>query len=265
MKLTITRPILLILATLTTMGGWAQVTIGSDHYPTDGVLLDLKEWESTTYDKSTSDKGVLLPRVRLENLHSLQPLSSDPSKNSEHKGTIVYNVSQENNLKEGMYYWNGTEWAAMVPDIPPTSTGSVQLVELKETVISRGVSGTNYSDGNELTFSSSLLVPEDGAYAFSFRFYGEIRGIGTIQRTEFYLSLWNKNTLMDISQMVLYVAEYDNMNQYTYSVTMAGNFKKGDTPRFKLANISGKPDWALYRKDPDKLNANRSSMVWWKM
>ncbi|MDR0431516.1 MAG: hypothetical protein LBH58_13740 [Tannerellaceae bacterium] len=97
----------------------AQVTIGSDLPPAEGVLLDLKENEANERG-ATSDKGILFPRVELTSLTSLELLtnSAGPMDKSTYRGTLVYNiaVSPEKNLREGLYYWNGDMWVSTQDD-----------------------------------------------------------------------------------------------------------------------------------------------------
>jgi hypothetical protein len=93
-------------------GVHAQVTIGSGKLPADGALLDVKQQDAPNGGE-TSTKGVLFPRVSLTALNSLSPLvdnASDASK-ATHKGIVVYNVS--NNLKEGLYCWDGAKWVCI--------------------------------------------------------------------------------------------------------------------------------------------------------
>ena len=93
--------LLLLFATNTI----AQVTIGSGFPPAKGALLDLKQ---NDYVSENSTKGVLFPRVMLSNEHELYPMFGTEGKEIkeytdnrnklkiEHKGLIVYNLSEEN-------------------------------------------------------------------------------------------------------------------------------------------------------------------------
>jgi hypothetical protein len=93
-------------------GVQAQVTIGSGGSPADGALLDVKQRDASN-GGATSEKGVLFPRVSLTALNSLSPLvaNADQVSKSTHKGIVVYNVS--NNLKEGLYCWDGEKWVCI--------------------------------------------------------------------------------------------------------------------------------------------------------
>ena len=61
----------------------AQVTIGSQEDPTSGAVLDLSK-------VSSSNLGLMLPRVSLTNLSSWFPLSGTPV-----NGMLVYNINEE--------------------------------------------------------------------------------------------------------------------------------------------------------------------------
>ncbi len=58
-----------------------------------------------------------MPRVRLENLNTLQPFisTSDPewvsnSAQAKHKGLVVYNLNTASPFAEGLYVWSGATW-----------------------------------------------------------------------------------------------------------------------------------------------------------
>ncbi|MDR1203579.1 MAG: hypothetical protein LBL58_18380 [Tannerellaceae bacterium] len=99
---------------LTANSAKAQVTIGSGNPPAKGALLDLKENDAPN-GNTTTTKGVVLPRVNLTGLNSLEPLLSaadaaDPTEKTTHRGLIVYNLTTTANLQEGLYCWDGAKW-----------------------------------------------------------------------------------------------------------------------------------------------------------
>ncbi|NDV69220.1 hypothetical protein D0T66_09980 [Dysgonomonas sp. 25] len=90
----------------------AQVTIGTDSPPLPGTLLQLKG--SGTYSgNANADKGLMLPRVKLEQLDDLAPLVTGASQTDKtaHTGMLVYNINQA--TCPGVYIWNGSEWVSM--------------------------------------------------------------------------------------------------------------------------------------------------------
>lgn len=94
----------------------AQVTIGSEYYPVQGSLLDLKEQNTLN---ENSKKGLLLPRVALEDIVKMDPCVSSEGittdlKNS-HIGLTVYNVTDSLivGLCPGTYVWEGAHWTRL--------------------------------------------------------------------------------------------------------------------------------------------------------
>jgi len=64
----------------------------------------------------SSNKGLLLNRVSLVTLSSPAPLTNHV------KGIYVYNTSTQNDVKEGIYYDNGTKWVRLISEIPNSPT-----------------------------------------------------------------------------------------------------------------------------------------------
>jgi hypothetical protein len=91
----------------------AQVTIGNLSNPQAGALLDLKESDNVGLSQPNSSKGVLFPKVSLQNATSLQPLfttTAEPQKTTS-VGMIVYNVNASAvGLETGLYVWDGAKW-----------------------------------------------------------------------------------------------------------------------------------------------------------
>lgn len=101
----------------------AQVTIGSQHKPNIGALLDLKMNDEV---EANSTKGLLFPRVELKNIRTEPDLATTMGTTSgsldpqAHIGLIVYNTgkketSEEERFCPGMHVWNGEEWKPLHP------------------------------------------------------------------------------------------------------------------------------------------------------
>jgi hypothetical protein len=95
----------------------AQVTIGSDTPPEPGALLDLRNKPRNAENNATADKGLLLPRVRLNDMKAINGLKASIDSEDSIEwypdkliGLMVYNVEESQNISEGIYVWNGTEW-----------------------------------------------------------------------------------------------------------------------------------------------------------
>ena len=131
----ITKVILLTGSLLCLAGNAAaQVTIGMDAPPNEGAMLDLKEHTSASAaDRSTADKGMLFPRVKLTDLHNLLPMFESVSgtdyvkkngahctkadEDASHTGLVVYNTNATD-FTEGLYFWDGTGWLRLVGNAP---------------------------------------------------------------------------------------------------------------------------------------------------
>lgn len=128
-----TKLLLLLLAFLAyfTTAVQAQVTIGSGIEPTRGALLDLKVNQSagtipsldddSNITSGKGDGGMLLPRVKLVNVKTLEPFipADDPefvnntnSLKEKLVGLIVYNLNSDDDkeLYFGLNQWNGEKW-----------------------------------------------------------------------------------------------------------------------------------------------------------
>jgi len=122
MKKGITYSIILVTVLLGFVTeAWTQVTIGSDGIANRAAILDIKDRVTPgTNNETATTGGLLLPRVLLVNLATLEPfipttdsewINSTTSKIKEkHIGLQVYNLSTTNGLTKGMYIWNGTAW-----------------------------------------------------------------------------------------------------------------------------------------------------------
>ncbi|MDU1904615.1 MAG: hypothetical protein E6772_07520 [Dysgonomonas sp.] len=85
-------------------GVYARETIGSGIKPNKGSLLDLKENDQTG-NKANATKGVGLPCVALSTPATLTVDAG--TEGSKYAGLLVYNVTANTELEEGIYYWVG--------------------------------------------------------------------------------------------------------------------------------------------------------------
>lgn len=105
-----------ILTTLTSLlllilNIYSQVTIGSSEKPVPGAILDLKESSNTG---ANSTKGILMPRVKLINLHSLEDIGgADISKPEQYEGLLVCNIQAQCGFSNSLFVWNGDQWNAL--------------------------------------------------------------------------------------------------------------------------------------------------------
>lgn len=125
--------VLLVLGIFVFTISSAQVTIGSQIKPEQGALLDLKETDSKD---ANSTRGLLLPRVALENEKELAPtvkgITSQKTK-AEHAGLVVYNTTNAApKLCPGLYYWNAEEWVRFYGSCQENYDFDIDITGLKE-------------------------------------------------------------------------------------------------------------------------------------
>ncbi|MDR1730085.1 MAG: hypothetical protein LBR52_05430 [Prevotellaceae bacterium] len=139
----------------------AQVTIGSDVEPNPDALLDLKEGVAENADES--NRGLLLPRVKLTSTDVPDPLQNDV------EGMFVYNTNTENDVTPGIYYNDGNKWVRTgdaewfyLPSFNldlDTSSGSTKTVDLYDEVYARqftnDTNNPNFVAPAGLTFSTA--------------------------------------------------------------------------------------------------------------
>lgn len=89
----------------------AQVTIGSDNEPRKGAILDIKKNNSSLHNPN-ADGGIGLPRVALVSPIILT-IDNDTQK-SNYVGVTVYNVTDNADIKKGIYFWDGEKWRLTV-------------------------------------------------------------------------------------------------------------------------------------------------------
>jgi len=238
----------------------SQVTIGAGEAPADGLLLDLKQWESKD-GLASADKGLKLPRVELENLTSLAPLTADGDEQKKIlKGTVVYNIKPSSTLEEGIYVWDGSKWEKPVNKIP---TNTIQLMNMNSNMTT--IFGKSDGTGGATFDFPTLTIPENGAYAFSFRLYGLINKLSETKPTArcvYYISAWAGTTLIDIAEINLFAGFSEMGSNYTYSITLGGSFNENDIVTFKISHLTSNT-WTLV--SGSNLAANRTSMIWWKL
>lgn len=94
----------------------AQVTIGSLQPPRSGTLLDLDQ-------DGLPQKGLGLPRVALTSLTALT-IGPETEKNN-YVGAMVYNITNDANIKKGIYCWMGDTWKQAIVVNSKGDNGSI--------------------------------------------------------------------------------------------------------------------------------------------
>jgi hypothetical protein len=161
----------------------AQTTIGSGGPAARGALLELKTMEPASPANLTDNAnvtsasgGLLLPRVKLTNPLTLDPLIPDADPDwldagvtkikERHVGLTVYNLTSSKDFKPGVYSWNGSRWSPVIfttlrPGNGVTLTGDTfklggQLI--KPAIVRQGDFTTRISGPDSLLMSAPATL-----------------------------------------------------------------------------------------------------------
>ena len=159
-KTTIIRTVFFLIFMLVTACLYSQVTIGSGTSPAKGAILDLKTKEGAAGTATTDEQGggLLLPRVNLESITSLKPFAvadTDDTERLNHKGLVVYNLTNDTNFNPGIYTWNGAQWETL--QNPSTGTNSylgidpIAINNNEISLLDGGVKTVKIADSNVTT------------------------------------------------------------------------------------------------------------------
>lgn len=177
-------------------------------------------------------------------------------------GMMVYNTASvpAQGLSSGYYYWRDGSWNRLVDKIPQTTLNLRDL----QTATTSSANDANNTDKGALMNFGTIVIPEDGSYAFTFRLYGTISPRPTTIGTSifYYIALMSGTTIKDSAEMDLVSGTGSVL---TYSITLGATFQAGQVVTFRLSNHpSSAYPWALTSR-PNTTAANRTSMVWWKL
>jgi len=119
---------LTLVSIICSVYGFSQIGIGTTN-PASSSILDV----------NSSDKGLLIPRVDLDDVSTATPINTPAT------GLLVYN--QGGDETDGFYYWNGTSW------IPFTSGQSTALFSAENGLTQVG---TKVELGGALTKNTTI-------------------------------------------------------------------------------------------------------------
>ena len=139
------RLLLTAIATLGISAAYSQVGIGTST-PNNSSQLEV------TVDGQSEKRGILIPRVALQNTESMDPIINTgtlPNSllvfNTATSGTAPFNVSP------GYYYWYDTKWYKMANSSDDANTTNVSLTKDNMNLI------LTDSDGNSVQIALSDL------------------------------------------------------------------------------------------------------------
>lgn len=100
-----------LLGLLSTQVAESQVTIGADKRPNESAILEFVQ----NVADNTSNKGLLLPRVRLTDIAASAPMSKMDT------AMMVYNKTQGGTVDKDVYINNGFGWRGLSLDNAPSA------------------------------------------------------------------------------------------------------------------------------------------------
>lgn len=156
----------------------AQVTIGSGLSPNAGAILDLKEYYSKDplKDASTSNRGMLLPRVKLINLTPATDEEFAASigatgswdRNS-HIGLLVYNINEDfctggASIYKKPYIWDGVKWETLDDTNEASDPSVYSFIDSRD---GQSYLARNFGDAGDWMLENLAYVPKDSDPGFS--------------------------------------------------------------------------------------------------
>ena len=144
-----------VLATMITNIN-SQVTIGSGIVPVKAGILDIKDQKPDANNVTSKSGGIVLPRVALSNLSTLEPFMETSVDNYDnekkiHTGLLVYNMDTSANITSGLYFWDGAKWNLLLSSSSPQKGGDT--IEP-----SPGTKPTNPNNTDALKLANTYMV-----------------------------------------------------------------------------------------------------------
>ncbi|MCD4746135.1 MAG: hypothetical protein K8R58_07535 [Bacteroidales bacterium] len=136
------------------ISGFSQIAIN-----TDGSVAD----DNAMLDVESNNKGFLLPRVDLDNVNTVAPLTGTVT-----KGMIIYNEGGD--AEDGLYIWNGSEWKLLlVQEVDGSVTNEIQDLSLSGNILSLSDDATTvdlsgYLDDQTVTITAGDGITITGTY-----------------------------------------------------------------------------------------------------
>lgn len=122
--------------------------------------------------------------------------------------------------------------------------------------------------------SSNITLPETGTYIFTFRLYGhnnETTSSANVTQdasNSYYINAFKNNNLVFTQEFLLHTAGFVTNGPYesmTYSITVPVSGTANDTVYFTVGKKTGGSNIPLTLVSGSNTQANRTSMVFWKL
>lgn len=240
---------------LVTTDGLGGVNMGLGAIPTISSQLTL----------SDTNKALRLNRVALKSIIDKVTIPAPQ------RGLIVYNTTINESLTEAIYYYSGYRWVRL--ETTPYDGEIINQRNLFVGAKTEPISGNDVIAGKhggvELQFTNiegeGIKVLEDGSYAFAFRLYGSPNKFtNATEKGRFYIFMVRKSDSKLLDSAELDILIYSG-RPISYTIALAAILEKNDHVLFYLAHIAGANyTWAFGSSSATAVNANRTSMIYWK-
>jgi len=130
--------------------------------------------QSAMLDIKSSDKGLLIPRVQLDDMNTTDPVTNPAN------GLLIY-ANSTSSEDEGFYYWNGSKWVKLITttgtgDIPNlqdvlnegNSANSMRITDLSEPMNLQDAATKYYVDNNDDVNDTDYDSTNETIQTFSF-------------------------------------------------------------------------------------------------
>lgn len=151
MKTRLIFPKIILFLLLFTSIGQAQVGIGTTS-PAEGSILDI----------SSTDKGILIPRVDITDLSTAAPVTEDLT-NSE--SLLVYNTNTTTG--KGFYYWDSTQWVAVGGSAENIYTTDGSLPETRTVNLDENILRFDNGVGRYLNLQGASISDNSDPFLFT--------------------------------------------------------------------------------------------------
>lgn len=271
-----------------------QVTIGSSIKSPEAAILNIQtqaDPNPSTGSITTNAGGVLLSRVSLTNINTLEPFVAGTPSNADmntYKGMQVYHIGT-NRINEGIYTWNGVKWYYSLSKIPspPGKTndriGLAQKIEAKKLssgaydIINGGGVILPFGTKNPVTGDYEIRIPQngDGQWAFSFKLVLDASvSEGTLvtrQCTYIYIRV-NGNAVNGMEHQQRIIRQNNTTSwlyqvSYTINVILTATCASNDIITFRTGSASQSDIIAPYIRygNTNVVSPAGSYLTYWKL
>lgn len=259
--------------------GTSQLSITSTNTSASSAILGNN---NAVLKLDAANKGFILPRIALKNEtdNTTIPISAAD------KGMLVYHTDN-NKMEEGLYSWNGGSWKQLITQIPITPITTKYTRELAKGPTVDWASFKLPQRGKVLQTDRSIIIPEDGTYAFAIRYYvtcsdgarekatdnepGVIRTAFPRQGALYFYLRESKAPTTNLDA-ILTVHSLPDKGSSDFSWVSAGTvilvsdkLKAGDTAQIYVAQNPLRNVAHVFSADPTGVSPSRTSIVFWKL